>query len=847
MTHLIHYIFASIIFTSKICKYLAEDYTVGQLRSTTQRLLILLIFIGHLSIPSVYGQDVDTTLKGRVADADNQPLEMVNVLVKGTSIGVVTNKRGEFEISGLHEKSVIIQFSSVGYGLVERVTDLKNNPFIFQVLKPDLRKIEEVVVEGHAEKGNTISILPKLTERLPTLSGGVETLIKTLPGVSTNNELSSQYSVRGGNFDENLVYVNGIEIIRPFLVKSGEHEGLSFINSDMVSSINFSAGGFDASYGDKMSSVLDITYRKPKVTSASAEIGALGASAHFEGSALKGRFTHITGIRYKNTAYLLGTLDKKGEYNPSFTDIQSYMTFEVNPKLSLGFLGNYSVSSYQFVPESQVTRFGTMTTPMEFVVYFEGQERDKFENHLASFNADYHPNKQLTMRFQGGNFHSLEKESYDILGQYYLSDINAPKQNYPDSTLVTGVGSYLDHARNVLEANVSSFEHTGSFSLKHQTLRWGLKYQHELISDHVNEWEMRDSVGYSLPTETGKLELFHTVTGNNRLQSNRISGFLMDGWNSAFKNGDLSVTGGLRFQYWDFNQQTIISPRISGSWKTGSNKNRTFRASWGVYSQMPFYKELRNREAQIVAGLKAQKATHYLIGYDENFKADDRPFRFTAEIWYKNLRDLIPYKVDNLNISYLPGELANGYAAGIDFKLNGEFVPGMQSWASLSFMKTEEDIVADYFYKDPSNINSEKIYPGYLPRPTDQRVNFSLFFQDFFPGYPSVKMSLTLFYGSRLPFGPPQWERYMDVFRMPPYRRADVGFSKILIDEKKPGLKRKGHFGIKDAWIGLELFNMFDINNTVSYYWITDIDNAMHAVPNYLTGRRINLKLSVKF
>ena len=531
------------------------------------RLFILICFTGYLAILPLFGQVARVSVKGKVLDADNHPIDMVNISVKGTIIGVVTNTNGEFNLPTVSGKKIKLVFSSVGFEKVEREVDLVKNPFIIQVMKPDLQKIEEIVVEGRAERNNnTVSIQQKLTERLPTLSGGVETLIKTMPGVSTNNELSSQYSVRGGNYDENLVYVNGIEIIRPFLVKSGEHEGLSFINSDMVSTIGFSAGGFDASYGDKMSSVLDITYRKPVATSASVEVGALGASAHFEGSALKGKFSHITGIRYKNTSYLLGTLDKKGEYNPSFADVQTFLNYLVTPKLSFGFLGNYSGNSFQFVPETQTTRFGTLTQPYEFVVYFEGRERDKFENYLGSLAADYRPNDHLTLKFQASSFYSLEKESFDILGQYYLSDLNRQSQSNGDSSMVIGVGSYLDHARNSLEASVKGMEHSGTYSAKNHQIRWGLKYLHEQITDHVNEWEMRDSVGYSLPSQDGKLELFRSLSGNNNLTSNRFSGYLQDNMIVGLGKGELSVTGGVRMQSWDYNDLTFVSPRLSGSW-----------------------------------------------------------------------------------------------------------------------------------------------------------------------------------------------------------------------------------------------------------------------------------------
>ena len=814
------------------------------------KVLFSLLSIIWMSILPVCGQLAGVSVKGKVVDNNSHPIEMVNVLVKGTRIGVVTNNLGEFTLPPVSGKSIVIIFSYVGFETFELEVQLTGNPFVLQALKPIFQHIQEIVVEGKREENNLLSIPQKLTERLPAMAGSVETLIKTLPGVSNNNELSSQYSVRGGNFDENLVYVNGIEIIRPFLVKSGEQEGLSFINSDLVSSIGFSSGGFDASYGDKMSSVLDITYRKPVINGASAEIGALGATAHFEGNAANGKFSHLTGFRYKNTAYLLGTLDKKGEYNPSFADVQTYLNYKFTPRFSLGFLGNFASNTFQFIPETRLTKFGTLTNPFEFLVYFDGKERDKFENYMGALAADYSPNEKLLLKFQASSFFSLEKESFDILGEYYLSDINQvpESQNYADSSNVVGTGAYLDQSRNSLKARVSAFEHRGTFSAAHHQLQWGLKYQHEHISDLVSEWEMRDSSGYSLPSGTDRLSLYRYASGNNTVVSNRLSGFVQDNWTTAIENGELTIAGGVRIQYWDYNQQTIFSPRLSASWKLGIAGNHVIRAGWGVYQQMPFFKELKNREAQIVQGVKAQKSIQYLLGYDQIFSAFDRPFRFTTEVWYKALSHLIPYQIDNLNIRYIPDQQAIGYAAGIDFKINGEFVPGAQSWASLSLMKTEEDIIGDFYLKENvAGTGTEKIYPGYIPRPTDQRVNFSLFFQDYFPGYPSVKMSMTLFYGSRLPFGPPQGERYMDIFRMPPYRRVDVGFSKDLIDKNKMGHQFEKKFGIKDAWIGFELYNLFDINNTISYFWISDIKNQMHAVPNYLTGRRINLKLGIRF
>jgi CarboxypepD_reg-like domain/TonB-dependent Receptor Plug Domain len=812
-----------------------------------RKFTLLILCLLWLSIDQVAGQQRFSQLKGRVIDGEQHPLEKINIVIQGTKIGTTTNQNGEFLFRDLEARSVILLFSAIGYETIIREVLLPNQEPVVQILVPQSKAIQEIIISKRRESNNLLNIQSNLTEKLPSIGGSVETLIKTLPGVSSNNELTSQYSVRGGNFDENLVYVNGVEIIRPFLVKSGEQEGLSFINSEMVATIGFSAGGFDASFGDKMSSVLDISYRKPQRSGVRAEIGALGGSALFEGTSRNGKFMHMTGLRYKNTSYLLGTLDKKGEYNPSFTDFQTYLNYRLSKGLNIGFLANYASNTFQFIPQTQLTKFGTLTNPYEFMVYFDGREKDLFENYLGALTANYTPNSRLSLKLQASSFYSFEKESSDIFGEYYLSDIskNLDYGSNNDSTTVNGTGSNLIHTRNLLTANVSVYEQRGTYSADRHQLQWGLKYQHEKISYRINEWEMRDSAGYSIPTIDHTLALYHTINGHNKIASNRISGFVQDNWSKELATGVLGITGGIRFQNWDYNHQTIVSPRISASWKTGEGQSRTFRAAWGIYNQMPFFKELINQNAELIEGLKAQKSIHYLVGYDKIISSYERPIRFTVEAWYKGLSHLIPYQINNLNIQYLPGQTAKGYATGVDFKVNGELASGAQSWASLSLMKTAEDIMGDFYTKNLPSGESRVIFPGYIPRPTDQLINFSLFVQDYLPRYQSVKMSMTLFYGSRLPFGPPNGARYRDIFRMPPYQRVDVGFSKNLIGLKqKEGTEARR---IKEASIGFEIFNLFDIRNTISYYWISDIKNQMHAVPNYLTGRRLNLKFALRF
>ena len=696
-----------------------------------------------------------------------------------------------------------------------------------------------------------MNIDPHLTKNLTSTGGdAIEQLVKTLPGVSSHSELTPQYSVRGGNYDENLLYVNGIEIFRPFLVKTGEQEGLSFLNPDLVEAIRFSSGGFESSYGDKMSSVLDIEYKVPHQTLGTAEVGALGASAHFEGRAINNKLYHLSGIRYRDNRYLLGTLDQKGHYSPACFDFQTLLGYEFSPKFSIQFLGNLASNNYSFTPETRETRYGTMSHAYQLKIYFEGKEKDQFSNRMGAFTANYRPSKDLQLKLTASSFRSDEKERYDILGQYYLNEIIAgstPSEN-PDSTLLLGVGSSLQHAANYLQASIFTVEQSGKLNLSKHQIQWGLKYQSEKIHDQVGEWEMRDSAGYSLPYNDQAVRLYSSIKADHQLNSARYSAYLQDNFTIQFQNSSLSYSVGARVQYWDFNGQTIFSPRLSLRYIPNKLKSMQIHAAWGIYQQMPFFKELKNSKAELVSGVKAQKSIHYVAGLDYPFNWGDRPFKFSTELWYKSLDHLIPYKVTNLNLQYFPDQTAKGYATGLEMKLWGEPIPGATSWASVTLMKTEEDILGDHYLKEASGSTPAKVvYPGYLPRPSDQRFNFSLFFQDFLPKNPTVKMNLTLLYGSRLPFGPPHSERYMDTYRMPAYKRVDLGFSKLLVGDSNASRSNFFSKNLKEAWLSLEIFNFFGLDNTISYYWVTDFQNQMHAVPNYLTGRRINVKFSVSF
>lgn len=802
------------------------------------RHLILFVLLCILISPRVFAQSNNATIYGVVTGEKGRALELANISIKNYPIGTVTDRKGEYLLRVPAEKQVTIVFSLLGYLPQEKTIEANAEERIELNLQLQINseEIGEVQVSRSRKgNGNISRIDPKFTNIMPDASSsGVEALIKTLPGVSSNNELSSQYSVRGGNFDENLVYVNDIEIYRPFLVRSGRQEGLSFINSDMVSSIEFSAGGFDAKYGDKMASVLDIKYRKPTEFNGSAAISMLGGNLHVEDISKNKKLSYTGGVRYKTNRYLLGSLDEKGEYNPNFVDLQTYVTYRFSDQFDLSFLGNVSQNNYNFIPQTRETSFGTFETAYNTKVYFEGQEKDKFQTLLGALSANYHPSNDLNLKFIASAFQTKEEVNYDILGDYYLNELerDLASESVGDSILNLGIGTFLNHARNKLEAHVYSFSHKGAYNTTDHLLNWGVKFQLEDIDDRINEWELRDSTGYSVPYSDENVTLARVVTTDNQMQNMRITGHVQDTYAIPINRGELYVTGGLRFHYWDFSSEFLLSPRFALNYYPDWETNISFRIAGGSYQQPAFFKELKDRDGNINSDVKAQKSTQFVLGSDYLFRAWDRPFKLTSEVFYKNFSHLVPYQVENVQIRYLGDQESTGYATGIDFKVNGEFVSGVQSWASVSLLQTKEDVVGDGH--------------GWIRRPTDQRVNVSLFFQDYFPGNPSYKMHLAAFYGARLPTGPPNSERYMDTYKMPPYRRLDIGFSKILIGPETQH-SSKLLSKVKNMWVSLEILNLLGINNTVSYFWVSSNTGDMYAVPNYLTNRKLNLKLSIKF
>jgi hypothetical protein len=836
--------------------------------------LLLFLLLGMAS-PALFAQE-NAILSGNVRDQDNKPIELVNVAIMGSSTGSTTDQKGNYALVIPGNQEVTVDFSFIGYKSKRYQVTLqpgerKELNVVLMISFTELKGVE--IKDDQVRSYNYVRLDPKEVKLIPTMSGGIEAMLKTLPGVSSANELSSQYSVRGGNFDENLVYVNGIEIYRPFLIRAGQQEGLSFVNSTLVSGIVFSAGGWDAKYGDKMSSVLDITYRKPDSAAASVMVSLLGAEGHIEGISKNQKFTLLTGARYKTNQYILQGLETKGNYRPNFIDVQGVVTYDLNKKVQFSVLGYYSRNSYLLIPESRQTNFGTIQEAYRLNIYFDGQEVDEYRMYLGAFTVDYKPRPELAMKFIVSGFNTRESETFDVRGQYWIGKLENAfgDEEFGNVTEVQGVGSFMDHARNYLDAGVISAEHKGSYLWRKSIINWGLKYQHENVDDQLSEWELIDSAGYSMPNPPVNiggitdpkemLILDYAVRTNAFLSTNRIMGHIQDTWDLLGEGRDLSVTAGLRFHYWDYNGQFLLSPRASIAYKPLWERDVVFRFATGYYYQPPFYKELRDLEGNLNPDIRAQKSIHFVAGTDINFLAWGRPFVFTTEAYYKYLDDLIPYIVDNVRIRYLAENIAHGYATGIDFKINGEFIEGTESWMSLSFLKTMQDIEGDYYYEyynesgvkiipgytpDQIVVDSVRVEPGYIPRPSDQRVSFAVFFQDYLPLIPSLKAHLTLVFGSGLPFGPPDSPLYKHTLRYPAYRRVDLGFSKRLIGDKTKFKEKNPLKYIDNSWISLEVFNLFQISNTVSYIWVEDVNNREYAVPNYLTPRTLNIKLIVE-
>lgn len=769
------------------------------------------------------------TLSGRVIDENNDPVEFASVSCPKQGKMTMTSLKGDYSLQLQSADSVEIRFSMIGYKTKVRTLRRPRGKQTMQVvLHSSDNALSEVTITGkRIETGQTQELSKEHLKSMPSTTGNaVEEMIQSQAGVSTHSELSSQYNVRGGSFDENSVYINNVEIFRPFLVRSGQQEGISVINPDMVEKIGFSTGGYEARYGDKMSSALNIEYRRPKRFEASATASMLGASA-FVGMSNK-KFSWSNGLRYKTTKYLLGSMDTKGEYQPTFIDYQTYLTYSPNKRWDIKFLGNISDNHYNFTPEDRETNFGTMENVKAFKVYFDGQEKDVFRTFFGSLGITRKFNENTSLSLIASAFNTREQEKYDIQGQYWLTQTETSEN--------LGVGTYFQHTRNYLKAHVESAKLLFKTKQKKHNIEAAFTYKWEHINENSVEYEMRDSSKYSIP-HTGKdLYMIYSMRAKNTLTANRVEAYAQDTYRFTGSEGKTLYTlnYGLRLAYWSFTKETILSPRLSLGIIPAFNENITMRFATGLYYQAPFFKEIRDTTttngityASLNRKAKSQRSIHFIAGFDYRFKMNDRPFKFTAEAYYKALGNLVPYSVNNVKVVYYGDNMCSGHAAGLDLKLFGEFVPGTDSWVSLSLMNT-----------------SMKLNGKSIPLPTDQRYAVNLFFTDYFPGTTRWKMSLKLALADGLPFSAPHRELESSVFRAPAYKRADVGLNYRIIDNSDRHKKRNP---IRNLWVGAECLNLFGINNVNSYYWITDVTGQQYAVPNYLTGRQINVKLSVDF
>jgi len=812
--------------------------------------LLFLLFL----IPSFILAQKTTILKGTVKSSLNEPIEKVSIKFGNT--GDVTDKDGNYSIRIPFKEEITIVFSHVSYRTFTKIiTAASRNTIRYSptlILKTE--ELKEIVVKDIRKKAEGLtSIDANKAKNIIGPNAGVENILMTLPGVNNNNELSTQYNVRGGNFDENLVYVNGIEIYRPFLIRSGQQEGLSFINSNMVQNINFSAGGFQAKYGDKLSSVLDITYRKPTVTATTIDASLLGASVTFEGLFLNNKLSTITGLRYRDNSLFVNSKQIETNFRPRFTDVQTFLSYDFSEKLSLNFLGNFSLNNYDYQPISRRTRFGTLANPLELIVFYSGQEKDKYLTLFGALSADYKITDDFTLSTTASRYNTQEEEHFDIAAAYNLGEVdtNIGSQNFGEVDFSQGIGSQLNHARNDLDALISNIQVKGT--LKKGEIQWhfGAKYQKEDIKDRIREWEIIDSLGFSVrppfhssnnqpyaPFE-GEITPYQNIRKDNNVAINRVYGFVQFNQRSFWNDHEVFYNVGIRAQNWavtgneiQSKGQIIISPRAQFAIKPNWEKEMLFRFSGGLYAQPPSYRELRNFNGDVNVDVKAQKSIHYVAGMDYSFKMWERPFKLTTEVYYKDLSDVNAYSIDNVRIRYRADNLTTAFATGIDLRLNGEFVPGSDSWVSLGYLKTEE------------NIDNR----GSIARPSDQRIKFGILFQDYVPNLPDLKAYLNLVYNTGVPGGSPA---YSDVYRfqerLRDYKRADLGVSYIFVDANKQfstGWLSK----FKELSAGLELFNMFDIQNSITNTWVRDVySKTQFGIPNYMAGRVLNFKVGMTF
>ena len=774
-------------------------------------------------------------ISGKIIDQEDKPIEFATVRIGGTAVGTNTNLEGGYMLSIAPRDTLELIFTAIGYRSVKRtLVDAKGDITLNVKMLPEDHMLDEVQIQGYRPNSQGMQNIDVENLKVsPDVSGGsVESLIGTMAGVTQNNEMSSQYNVRGGSFDENSVYINGIELYRPQLISNGQQEGLSIINPDMIGSINFSSGGFSARYSDKMSSVLDITYREPQAFEGAVSASLMGGSIMIGQNS--GKFSQLHGARLKKNNSMLSSLDSKGEYDPTFFDYQLNMNYKPNDKIAVNLLGNINLNHYNFKPHDRETSFGIADDVKKFKVYFDGEEKDRFETYLGALSVTWRPSQVFTLQSGAGAFLTNEFVSYDISGEYWLDQAGTSGSGGIGGE--QGVGKYMEHSRNRLKASVFQVWTNARTQIARQNISIGLQYQHETFRDRSREWEWRDSAGYSLPTAPEGVHLLYNLTSRQDMVTNRIAFFVQDTYHLNTDAAFMTFNGGVRVSYWDFNKETLVSPRFNFSISPAAFNRWTYRAAFGWYYQSPFFKEYRravqdevgNGTVELNRNIKSPRSIQVILGTDFTFRALNRPFKLTAEAYYKNISRMISYEYDNLKVNYSGVNDSKGYIMGLDLRFFGQFVEGSDSWISFSLMKTQQEL------------NGKK-----MPMPSDHRYSVALFFTDYFPKFPKLKFALRGIFSDGLTMVPPRQSRDVTWFRAPAYKRVDIGLSYQIVGSPKGEQPRKGW--LKDLTIGVDLFNLFDITNVSSYYWITDVNNLQYAVPNYLTRRQFNVRLSMEF
>lgn len=797
------------------------------------------------------------TVQGIILDDAKTPILGVNI--SSSNNGTETDINGTYSLKIPSNQDVEITYSHVGFKNIKITVNLTSGDiYEFNPLfKTDIEQISEVIIKtGQRQRvEGIVTLAPETIRKIPGANAGVETLLKLLPGVSNNNELSTQYAVRGGNYDENLVYVNEIEVYRPFLIRSGQQEGLSFVNTDLVRNVEFSAGGFQAKYGDKLSSVLDITYRRPVDFGASLEASLLGGSISVEGISKDDKFSGIVGLRYRDNGLFVNSRETETNYRAGFADAQTFLSYRVTDKFELGFLGNVSVNDYNFEPQARQTNFGTLQDPLALVVFYDGQEEDRYETYFGALKATYDVSDNYTAKLIASTYNTQEQEHFDIFAEYRLGVPNTDigSEDLGEVEFTRAAGSQLTHARNDLDALIFNLEHKGTISINDHLIDYGIKYTHEDIRDRQQEYEVVDSAGFSIrppfsdfandqPYQAfdAPLAPYSSVRAFNETQIDRIQAYAQFGNKTVIGNTEIFYNLGIRAHQWTVNDnltnttesQAVISPRAQFAVKPDWEKDMIFRISGGLYHQPPFYRELRDSTGTVRPNVKAQQSVHLVLGNDYSFKLWNRPFKLVSELYYKSITDVNPYTIENVRIRYAANNNAKAYAYGLDMRLNGEFVPGTESWVSFGYLKTEE------------NINDR----GYIARPTDQRLKFGVLLQDYVPRIPSLKMYLNLVYNTGLPGGSPNYaDPYDFQTRLRDYKRADLGIFYVLADQNKTFSNGHWLHPFKELTLGFEIFNIFDVQNSITNTFVRDASTQQQfAIPNFLTPRIFNLKLGMR-